>query len=142
MTRFTHFTRFTHSMNLLKKIFLLIIALSCINISFAAIPLEYKANYRINTQRNEILELFVKIEASRKVNQDIPPQLFDLEEDPQELNDCGRDAGSACKAMRDEHYQLMFDWMRARRNRIGMTDEAVARRSSPAEAGGVKIGQW
>ena len=73
---------------------------------------------------------------------DFPPQLFDLRDDPLELEDRGRDRGEVYAAARDEHYHLLFDWMRARRNRIGMTDEAVDRRSDPAGAGGVKIGVW
>lgn len=71
-----------------------------------------------------------------------PPQLFDLQADPQELTDRGRDGQAVYAAARDELYGMMFEWMRARRNRIGMTDEAVDRRPSPAAAGGVKIGVW
>ena len=71
-----------------------------------------------------------------------PPQLFDLENDPLELHDRGRDAGVTYAGAREDLYRLMFDWMRARRNRIGMTDLAVDRRPSPAAAGGVKIGVW
>lgn len=70
----------------------------------------------------------------------LPPQLFDLIEDPDELHDLGRDAGHA--HVRDEHIGLLFDWMRARRNRIAMDDKSAASRRSPAEAGGVIIGQW
>jgi len=70
----------------------------------------------------------------------IPPQLFDLSNDPLELDDLGRDPGRA--ATRDELYGHLFEWMRARRNRIAMTDEAVDQRPSPAAAGGVKIGIW
>jgi len=70
----------------------------------------------------------------------LPPQLFDLREDPQELDDRGTDLGLA--AVREEMYARMFEWMRARRNRVAMSDEAVARRPSPAAAGGVTIGVW
>lgn len=68
------------------------------------------------------------------------PQLFDLTNDPLELEDLGRDAGH--QRVRDELYGHLFDWMRARRNRIAMTDMAVNQRPSPAEAGGVIIGRW
>ena len=71
-----------------------------------------------------------------------PPQLFDLENDPLELHDRGRDPGAPYAAARDDLVQLMFDWMRARRNRIAMTDETVNKRPSPSAAGGVKIGIW
>jgi arylsulfatase A-like enzyme len=70
----------------------------------------------------------------------LPPQLFDLKNDPMELQDLGRSSGM--QAARDEMYGHLFDWMRNRRNRIGMTDAAVERRPSPSGAGGVTIGVW
>lgn len=71
----------------------------------------------------------------------LPPQLFDLENDPMELEDLG--AAARLKAVRDEMYGHLFDWMRARRNRIAMSDEAVAQRPGPSGAGGgVTIGVW
>lgn len=70
------------------------------------------------------------------------PQLFDLDNNPLELHDRGRDAGTPYAAARDDLYHLMFDWKRARRNRIAITDDTVNRRPSPAAAGGVKIGIW
>ncbi|MSQ20067.1 MAG: phosphonate monoester hydrolase [Betaproteobacteria bacterium] len=71
-----------------------------------------------------------------------PPQLFDLRNDPLELADRGRDGGAVYVRARDDLFGHLFEWMRARRNRIGMTDEAVDRRPSPAATGGVKIGVW
>jgi hypothetical protein len=68
--------------------------------------------------------------------------LFDLQEDPQELHDRGRDAGAIYKAARDDLYQCLLEWMRQHRNRMGMTNQAVAKRPSPAAAGGVTIGVW
>lgn len=70
----------------------------------------------------------------------LPPQLFDLLEDPDELHDLGADAGHA--QVRDEHIGLLFDWTQARRNRIALDDRSAASRRNPAEAGGVIIGQW
>jgi arylsulfatase A-like enzyme len=72
----------------------------------------------------------------------LPPQLFDMQEDPLELHDRGRDDGAIYRAARDDLYQCMLEWMRQRRNRSGMTNQAVARRPSPAAAGGVTIGVW
>ena len=71
---------------------------------------------------------------------DFPPQLFDLRNDPNELVDLGTDAAE--QSTRDELYGRLFEWMRERRNRTGMTDEAVENWPSPAEAGGVTIGVW
>ncbi len=70
----------------------------------------------------------------------LPPQLFDLEKDPLELEDLGR--ASPLKQVRDELYGHLFDWMRSRRNRIAMPDATVERRPSPSAAGGVTIGVW
>jgi len=64
------------------------------------------------------------------------------QDDPLELSDLGRDQGTAARAARDDLYGLAFEWMRERRNRVGMNDAAVDRRPSPAAAGGVKIGIW
>lgn len=69
-----------------------------------------------------------------------PPLLFDLQEDPHELDDRGADPALA--AVRDEHVGLIADWMLARRNRIAISDAAIAGRPSPADAGGVIIGKW
>jgi arylsulfatase A-like enzyme len=70
----------------------------------------------------------------------LPPQLFDLREDPHEFRDLGRDPGHA--AVRDEHLGYIFDWMRSRRNRVTISDEAIMKRATPAAAGGVIIGEW
>jgi arylsulfatase A-like enzyme len=69
-----------------------------------------------------------------------PPQLFDLREDPDELADLGADPVRT--RIRDEHLGLMLDWMRSRRNRIAIDDDAISKRRDPAEAGGVIIGRW
>lgn len=69
----------------------------------------------------------------------LPPQLFDLREDPLEYTDRGTDPALA--AVREELYARIFDWMRERRNRTAISDEAIARRSDPS-MGVVKIGVW
>ena len=68
------------------------------------------------------------------------PQLFDLVNDPNEYDDLGLDPGKG--AVRDELYHHFFDWLRDRRNRIAMTDEAIIQKPSPSAAGGVTIGAW
>ena len=69
-----------------------------------------------------------------------PPQLFDLENDPLELRDLGRQAGN--ESVKRELADRMFEWMHSRRNRIAMSDEVAAARAGPGAAGGVVIGQW
>ncbi|MGC2517570.1 MAG: alkaline phosphatase family protein [Burkholderiales bacterium] len=69
-----------------------------------------------------------------------PPQLFDLRTDPQELEDLGANSGTAhARRQLQEH---MFEWMRARRNRITMSDAQGLGSSGNAGAGGVIIGEW
>jgi arylsulfatase A-like enzyme len=70
----------------------------------------------------------------------LPPQLFDMQEDPLELRDLGRNSEYA--QVRDEHLGLVFDWMRQRRNRVTISDADIMKRASPASAGGVIIGEW
>jgi len=72
--------------------------------------------------------------------QNLPPQLFNLRDDPDELVDLGIDPVQ--EPVRRELYGRLFEWMRERRNRVGMTDEAVKKWPSPADAGGVTIGVW
>ena len=69
-----------------------------------------------------------------------PPQLFDLEADPDELLDLGCDPGShAVRAAMEEH---ISSWRSRCRNRTAMSDEEVAARGDRAKVGGVRIGEW
>ena len=70
-----------------------------------------------------------------------PPQLFDLESDPQELHDLGRDLAHA--AVREEMKSRIFVWMRGRKNRVAMTDAEVdARFEARRKPGAQLIGRW
>jgi arylsulfatase A-like enzyme len=73
--------------------------------------------------------------------QGFEPQLFDLQEDPDELHDLGRDA--SCSGVRREMRERLREWRRTLRHRTSMTDAAVdgwlRHRSEP---GGVRIGEW
>ncbi len=68
------------------------------------------------------------------------PQLFDLVNDPLELIDRGADAGAADR--RRELYDLLFNWMRQRRNRITVERAKVVGHSDPDHPMGVIIGHW
>jgi arylsulfatase A-like enzyme len=69
-----------------------------------------------------------------------PPQLYDLNNDPLELEDRGSDLGRASR--RAELYQLLFSWTRLRKNRITMSDADVLARGDRSQASGVIIGAW
>lgn len=68
------------------------------------------------------------------------PQLFDLKNDPEEFVDLGTDKTheTVCADM----HQRLFDRLLARKNRIGMTDEAVSKEKDSEEKAGILIGYW
>ena len=69
-----------------------------------------------------------------------PPQLFDLESDPLELKDLGRDPGH--EDARADLRERLFNWMRARRLRVTMSDDAIAARTGKAHKRGYLFGVW
>lgn len=71
---------------------------------------------------------------------DFPPQLFNLETDPRELVDLGRDPGHA--SVRDEMQVRLFDWMRARKSRVTVDDGFVEARTAAHKAHGILFGVW
>ncbi len=67
-------------------------------------------------------------------------QLFDLDVDPDEYCDLGRDAGCDC-VRRDMHERLLAWFMRLKR-RVTVTDEEVAAATAAHKRAGVFFGQW
>ena len=69
-----------------------------------------------------------------------PPQLFDLEKDPDEFRDLAGDPAHAgtCADMRER----LFAWLRKRRTRITVSDESVRQRTGTSLQRGFIIGQW
>ncbi|HYF18217.1 MAG TPA: sulfatase-like hydrolase/transferase [Ramlibacter sp.] len=72
--------------------------------------------------------------------EDLPPQLFDLQEDPGELADLGRSPGHA--AVRDELRGLLFDWLRARRRSPTIAPGAIEQWNRREREAGILIGAW
>ena len=71
---------------------------------------------------------------------DEPEQLFDLQADPNELNDLGRDESHA--TLREEFRAQLLDWLARRKHRVTMTDDAVERATNGHKRAGVFYGQW
>ena len=69
-----------------------------------------------------------------------PPQLFDLENDPDEFNDLGRD--SSFEDVRQMMHQRLVDRLLNRKNRVTMRDEAVENVRNQEDASGILIGRW
>jgi len=69
------------------------------------------------------------------------PQLFDLREDPQELVDLGED--SACRKVRHGMQQLLIDWRRRQKPRVGIPyDDLATMGPDLDESQGIVIGRW
>ena len=68
------------------------------------------------------------------------PQLFNLQEDPGELNDLGADPAFADR--RREMRDRLHDWMASRRLRTTVSDERIAASSGTAHERGYLFGVW
>jgi arylsulfatase A-like enzyme len=71
---------------------------------------------------------------------DEPEQLFDLDADPQEFNDLGRDASTA--TVRAGLRERLLDFLARRRHRSTVTDASVERGTGAYKKAGVFFGQW
>jgi arylsulfatase A-like enzyme len=71
---------------------------------------------------------------------DEPEQLFDLQADPDEFHDLGRDASS--ELVRTEMRCRLLDFLARRRHRSTVSDEAVERGTGAYKKAGVFFGQW
>ncbi|WP_342359978.1 sulfatase-like hydrolase/transferase [Terrarubrum flagellatum] len=72
--------------------------------------------------------------------EEFPPQLFDLLNDPRELNDLGRAAGH--ETVKAEMERLLFGWFRARRTRVTISDQAIEAMTGKARERGYIFGAW
>ena len=70
----------------------------------------------------------------------LPAQLFDLEHDPDELNDRGRDPDTA--AVRAELLGQLFDWLRQRRRATTIAPADIESWNRRELAAGIRIGVW
>ena len=67
-------------------------------------------------------------------------QLFDLDADPQEFEDLGRDAGS--EGTREALRTQLLDVLARRKHRITVTDASVRAGTGAYKKAGVFFGQW
>jgi len=71
------------------------------------------------------------------------PELYDMENDPQEQNDLGEDPAYA--NIRQDMHERLFRWFRHRALRLARPDSFTMTRSQPGwveEKAGVMIGHW
>ena len=68
------------------------------------------------------------------------PQLFDLERDPDELDDLGADPAHA--AVREQMAARLFDWLRQRKRTTTITHEDIELWNRREIDAGIRIGEW
>jgi arylsulfatase A-like enzyme len=68
------------------------------------------------------------------------PQLFNLEEDPDEMNDLGK--SKMHKDIRGQLFRQLFDWMRTRKLRPALSNKEIASRTGKGKQRGYLIGVW
>jgi arylsulfatase A-like enzyme len=71
---------------------------------------------------------------------DAPEQLYDLQADPDQFVDLGRDAGHA--AQRQQLRNELFDWLARRKRRTTMSHAQIERGTGAHKRAGVFYGQW
>ena len=69
-----------------------------------------------------------------------PPQLFDLEADPHELDDLG--GSDAHVRVRDDLKDRLFSWALGRKARTTVTHDYIRRVTGGARARGYRFGEW
>ncbi len=69
-----------------------------------------------------------------------PPQLFDLETDPDEFTDLGRSPDH--EDQRQDMHARLLDRLISRKNRVTMTDNGVTAMRRSESSAGILIGQW
>ena len=71
---------------------------------------------------------------------DEPEQLYDLQADPEQFEDLGRDDTTA--AVRGGLRATLLDFLARRKHRSPVGDEAVRRATAAHKQAGVFFGQW
>ncbi|HEY9279419.1 MAG TPA: sulfatase-like hydrolase/transferase [Eoetvoesiella sp.] len=71
---------------------------------------------------------------------DEPEQLYDLQADPNEFCDLGRDPGH--EAVRAQMRTQLLDWLARRKHRTTVSDDFIRSRTNTHKKAGVFYGQW
>ena len=71
---------------------------------------------------------------------DEPEQLYDLDADPEQMNDLGRDAGH--EGVRARLRGVLADFLARRKHRVTVSDEYIEERTNRHRQMGIPFGQW
>lgn len=101
----------------------------------------YKARLELGRGVNECHSYMIRTDRWKYIDHmGYRPQLFDLQEDPDEFIDRGEDP--SLEAVRSEMKDRLFERLRHRKQRVAMTNENVVQRTDGARGVGVIIGEW
>lgn len=101
----------------------------------------YAARAALNVDVSEARGYMIRTERWKYVHfRNFPPQMFDLQNDPDEYTDLGRDP--AFKDIREGMHHKLLDRLTARKNRVTMTDEGVHALRRDEDTSGILIGKW
>ena len=101
----------------------------------------YAARETLGTDPSNARSYMIRTEKLKYIHfKGFPPQLFDVENDPDEFTDLGRTAGN--KQVREEYHRKLTDGLTDRKNRAGMADKAVLGMRAGECASGVIIFVW
>jgi len=101
----------------------------------------YGARQQLGVDVNEARATMVRTRRWKYVRYEgFAPQLFDLAQDPDELQDLGLADSHA--EVRAEMEARIARWRAGCRNRVTMSDAEVLARGDRSKVGGVRIGEW
>jgi arylsulfatase A-like enzyme len=101
----------------------------------------YGAREALGTGLNDSRGYMIRTEAWKYVHfTGFPPQLFDLQNDPDEFNDLGISLDHA--AIRNDMHTRLLDRLTARKNRVAMSEDAANAMTNTEEDSGILIGFW
>ena len=99
------------------------------------------ARHSLGLEPEETRAFMIRTEQWKFILYDgLPPQLFDLESDSNELTDLGRDENYG--TIRDDLSERLFAWLRRRKLRPTLSNAEIASRTGTARERGYLFGIW
>ena len=100
-----------------------------------------EARHALGVPPDKARSVMVRTKDKKLIHHDgFAPQLYDLVNDPQELNDLG--ANASMEKCREELHDRLFEWMRELRNRTTMSSDNVLHFAERAKTSDLAIGKW
>lgn len=100
-----------------------------------------RARHLLNLKPDETRAFMIRTDRWKYISYNgFRPQLFDMVNDPQELEDLGQSQGH--EAIRHELEHRIFDWLRRRHTRTTISHQSVDRMTDTAKERGFLFGVW